>query len=114
MPLQIFLGRLRRPPIRSQRRKFAHHESFDIRLGRFLIIDIRAYISNVRVSKANNLAGIAGVGENFLVTGKAGIKNDFSAVARASASRAALKYSSVFQREDRAACELLRQCVLPN
>jgi hypothetical protein len=68
----------------------------------------------VRVSKANNLAGIAGVGENFLVTGEAGIENDFSAVARASASRAALKYSSVFQREVRATCELLRQCVLPN
>jgi hypothetical protein len=68
----------------------------------------------VRVSEADNLAGIAGVGENFLVTSEAGIKNDFSAVARASARRAAFKYSSVFQREDRATCELLRQCVLPN
>jgi len=65
------------------------------------------------IGETDDLAGITGVGENFLVTGEAGIKNDFAAVARASARRAAFKYSSVFQREDRATCEL-RQCVLPN
>ena len=112
MPLQIFLRRLRRPPVRGQRRKFAHHQAFDVRLGRFLVVDIRADVSDVRVGQANNLAGITGVGENFLVTGEAGIKNDFSAAARSSAGRTAVKYSSVFQRENRAPCLLLRQCVL--
>ena len=53
----------------------------------------------MRVSKANNLAGIAGVGENFLVTGEAGIKNDFAAAARDRAGRAAVKYAPVFQRK---------------
>jgi hypothetical protein len=67
----------------------------------FLIIEISAYVSNVRVSQADNLACVTGVGENFLVTGEAGIKNDFAAAARNRAGRAAIKYAPVFQRECR-------------
>jgi hypothetical protein len=37
------------------------------------------------------LAGVAWVGENFLITGEAGIKNDFAAAARDGAGRAAVK-----------------------
>jgi hypothetical protein len=53
----------------------------------------------VRIGEANDLAGVAGVGENFLITGEAGIKNNFAAAARDSASRAAMKYAPVFERE---------------
>jgi hypothetical protein len=53
----------------------------------------------VRISQADNLSGVTGVGENFLVTGEAGIKNDFAAAARDRAGRAAVKYAPVFQRE---------------
>jgi len=55
----------------------------------------------VRVREADNLSGITGVGENFLVTGEAGIENDFSAAARDRARCAAVKDAPVFQREDR-------------
>jgi hypothetical protein len=64
------------------------------------------------ISQADNLAGIAGIGENFLITGEVGVENDFAAAARASACRTAVKYSSVLERENRASCEGLRQCVL--
>jgi len=67
----------------------------------------------VRIGEADNLAGIAGVGENFLVTRKGGIKNDFAAPAGASARRAAVKDSPVFERENRATDSRLRQLVLP-
>ena len=70
-------------------------------MRRFLIIEIRAHVSDVRVSQADNLACITGVGENFLVSGEAGIKNDFAAAARNRAGRAAIKYAPVFQRECR-------------
>jgi hypothetical protein len=53
----------------------------------------------VWVGEANNLAGVAGIGENVLVTGEAGIKNDFAAAARDRAGRAAVKYAPVFQRK---------------
>ena len=64
------------------------------------------------IREANNLAGIAGVGENFLIAGEGSIENDFAAAARASARRTAVKNSSVLEREYRATCEGLRQCVL--
>jgi hypothetical protein len=53
----------------------------------------------VRIGEADNLTGVAGIGENFLVTGEAGIKNDFAAAARDRAGRAAVKYAPVFQRK---------------
>jgi hypothetical protein len=54
----------------------------------------------VRIREADDLSRVAGVGENFLVTGEAGIENDFAAAARDGARRAAVKDAPVFQRED--------------
>ena len=93
-------------------REIADNQPFDIRARRFLVIEIRANISDVGISEADNLAGVTGVGENFLVTGKAGIKNDFAAAAATCARRASLKYSSVFEREYRAVSVRRLQCVL--
>ena len=67
----------------------------------------------MRIRQANDLSGIAGVGENFLVTGEAGIENDFAAAARDRARRAAVKYAPVFQREDRESVLNFGQWVLP-
>jgi hypothetical protein len=47
------------------------------------------------------LPGIAGIGENFLITGEAGVENDFAAAARDRARGAAVKDAPVFQRENR-------------
>jgi hypothetical protein len=65
----------------------------------FLIIKVSADISYVWVSQTDNLARVTGVGENFLVSGEAGVKNDFAAPARDRAGRAAVKCAPVFQRE---------------
>ena len=54
----------------------------------------------MRIGEANGLAGVTGVGENFLVSGEAGVKNDFAAPARDRAGRTAVKYAPVFQREN--------------
>ena len=67
----------------------------------------------MRVREADNLAGIAGIGENFLVTGEAGIENDFAAAARDSARSAAVKYAPVFQSENGGAVLNFGQWVLP-
>jgi hypothetical protein len=55
----------------------------------------------VRVGQADDLAGIAGIGKNFLITGEAGIENDFAAAARARARCTASKDAPVLQRENR-------------
>jgi hypothetical protein len=65
----------------------------------FLVVEVGAHVSDVWISQADDLPGITGVGENFLVTGKAGIENDFAASARNRAGRASVKYAPVFQRE---------------
>jgi hypothetical protein len=55
----------------------------------------------VRIGEANNLPSITWVGENFLISGEAGIENDFTAAARDGACGASVKEAPVFQREDR-------------
>jgi hypothetical protein len=67
----------------------------------------------VRIGQTDNLPGVAGVGEDFLITGEAGIKNDFAAAARDGASRAAVKDAPIFQREYRRSVLNFGQWVLP-
>jgi hypothetical protein len=57
----------------------------------------------VRIGQADDLPGVAGIGEDFLVAGEAGIENDFAAPAGASTRRASVKDPPVLQRERRAA-----------
>jgi len=59
------------------------------------------------------LPRIAGVGEDFLITGEAGIENDFAAAARDRARRAAVKDAPVLQREYRRSVLNFGQWVLP-
>ena len=54
----------------------------------------------MRIRQAHDLSGIAGIAENFLVTGEAGVENDFAAAARDRAGSTAVKDASVFERED--------------
>jgi len=68
----------------------------------------------VRVRQADNLPGVTGIGEYFLISGEAGIENDFAAAARDRAGRAAVKDAPVFQRENRGSVRNFRQCVLPS
>ena len=93
--------------------EFPHDERFDVRPRGFLIFEIGADVSDVWIGQTDNLTGIAGVGENFLVPGEAGIENDFAAAARNRARRAAVKDAPVFQREDRGSVENFGQWFLP-
>jgi hypothetical protein len=67
----------------------------------------------VRIGQTDDLPGIAGVGENFLITGEAGIENNFATAARDRARRAAVKNAPVFQREYRGSVLNFGQWVLP-
>lgn len=113
MTLEILLRRFGGSPVGSQRREFPHHERFDERTLRFLIIRIRAYIPDVRVGETNNLAGITGIAENFLIAGETRIKNDFPAAPCDGAGGAPAKNSSVLERENGRAYRYFRQRFLP-
>jgi hypothetical protein len=108
---EVLLGRFARAPIGGNRREVAHDQRFDVGLSRFLIVGIRANVSDVRIGQTDDLPGVTGVSENFLVAGKTGIENDFAAAADASARRASVKDSPVLEREYRATFGELLQCV---
>ena len=112
MAVQIELRGFRGAPVRRNLRKFAHDERFNIRPRGFLVVKIGTDVSDVRIRQADDLPGVTWVGENFLVSGEAGIENDFAAAARDRAGRTAVKYAPVFQRENGRSVLNLVQCVL--
>jgi hypothetical protein len=91
-----------RPPIGCEYGEFANDQGLDIGPGRFFVVEVGADVADMRIGEADNLARIARIGEDFLVTSKAGIENDFAATTGTSARRTAVKYSSVLERESRA------------
>jgi hypothetical protein len=82
-------------------RKLADNQRLDVRPPGLFVFQIRANVPDVRIGEADNLPRITWVGENFLITGKAGIENDFAAPARDGAGGASVKEAPVFQREGR-------------
>jgi hypothetical protein len=113
VPVQVQLSRFGGPPVRRDLGKFADNKGFDVRTPRFFVIEVGADVSDVRVGQTDNLPGITGVGENFLVTGEAGVENNFSAAARDGAGGAAIKDAPVFQREGRGSVLNFGQWGLP-
>jgi hypothetical protein len=112
MAVQVKLRRFRRAPVGGYLRKLPDDQRFDIRPGRLLVFKICANVSDVGVGKADDLAGVAGVGENFLITGEAGIENDFAAAARDGARGASVKEAPVFQRKCRGSVRNFGQRIL--
>ena len=112
MPFEVLLSRFGGTVVRSERREFADDQPFDVRLAGFFVVAIGADVSDVRVREADDLPGIARVCENFLITGETGVENDFAAATGVRTRRTAVKNSPVLERENRAACGDLVQCVL--
>jgi hypothetical protein len=110
--IQIELRAFRGAPVGSDLRKFADNQGFDIRARSFFVIEIGANVADVGIGQANNLTRVTGVGENFLIAGETGIKNDFAAAARDRASRTAIKYAPVFEGEYGGSMLYFRQWVL--
>lgn len=81
-------------------------------MRRFFVVSIRADISNVRVGEADNLSGVTWIGENFLISGEAGVENSFSAAAGFRARGASNKNTPVFQRKRGGLSNLMGQRIL--
>ena len=112
MTIEVELGRLGRTPIRRKLGEFTNDQRLNIGTGGFFIVEIGADIANVGIGQANNLTRITGISENFLITGKAGIENDFAATAGDGTGRAAVKDAPVFERENGRSVKNFCQCIL--
>jgi hypothetical protein len=112
VPLQICLRSFFRAPVRRETGKLAHNQPFNIRTRSFFVVRVRANISDVRVGEADNLSGITRIGENFLISGEAGVENGFPATAGFCTRGASYKNSPVFQRKRGGLSNLMVQCNL--
>jgi hypothetical protein len=68
--------------------------------NRLFIVHVSTDISDVRVRQADNLAGIARIRKNFLISGEAGVENDFAAPAGRCSRGATMKNAPVFERKN--------------
>jgi hypothetical protein len=77
-----------------------------------LIIEVRSHIPDVRIRQANYLPCVARVGEDFLVSGKTGVENDFAAAPGDCPRGASSKNSSVFECKNALPYDCLCQRIL--
>lgn len=95
--IQIKLRGLRGAPVGRDWREFADDQGFDVRPRGLLILEVGSDVSDMWISEADDLARVTRIGENFLVSGNAGIENNFAAPASDGAGGPATKATTVFQ-----------------
>jgi hypothetical protein len=79
------------------RRPFAHHQPFNIRTLRFVVLRAGAIVADLRVGEDHNLAGIRWIGEDFLISGEGGIEDNLAGSLSGRTKTPALEDSAVFQ-----------------
>ena len=109
MPIEVGLCGLFRPPIRGNRRKFAHDQPLDVGPRRLFVLGICANVADVWIGQADHLAGVTWVGEYFLISGEARVKYDFPAAASLRPGGAAGEDPPVFERKCGDVAAILRQ-----
>ena len=68
-------------------------------LGGFFVSSIGADISDMRISKSDNLAGVGRISEDFLITGQRGVENDFPNGRTRCPNGPTVELGSVFQNQ---------------
>ena len=66
-------------PVAGQRRRLAHDEAGDVRRLRFGVAGRHAVVADLRRGHRDDLAGVGGIGEHFLIAGHARVEHDLAA-----------------------------------
>src|SRR5437764_8481156 len=98
---QVFVRNLLGAPVRTDRRKLPHRQSFNVRPGGLIVIRIGAVVSYLGIGENDDLPGIRGISENLLVTGDGSVENNFPVTFAFGPITFAAEASSIFQRQDR-------------
>ena len=96
--------RLDGAPIIRRDRQIADHKPGCINLRSFKIFRSRTGVTDVRIGERDNLAGVGGVGQNFLVARQSGIENDFAGGVAFGSDGVAAEDRSIRQRQHRGYC----------
>ncbi len=97
-------------PVAGDGRELAHHQTFDVGAGGFVIVGAGAVVADLRVGEDDDLAGIGRVGENFLIAGEGGIEDHLAGPFGGRTKTPALEDRAVFQGED---CRIQVRLFLP-
>src|SRR5690606_27659678 len=100
LSLQVFGQGLCSTEVGNAQRTIAYHQAGNMYLVRFNILGIDAGIANVWVSQGNDLPVVAGVSQDFLITGHGGVEDDLSYAVTIGADRNAMKQGTVSQSKD--------------
>ena len=76
--LHVLVGDLLGAPIGADRRELADDQAFDVGPGRLVVCLVGAVVSDLGIGENDDLAGIGGIGCDFLVAGKGSIENNLA------------------------------------
>src|SRR5947209_19985466 len=97
---QILIRRRLRTPVGADWRKFANYKPLNEGSNGFVVFRIGAVIADVRVGEYYDLPGVGWIGEDFLVSGKRGIKHYFPVALCFRSVAFASEDAAIFQRKD--------------
>ena len=89
-----------RTPVAGDWRELAHHQAFDIGARGLIIIHAGSVVADLRIGEDDDLAGIRGIGEDFLVAGEGGVENNFPGPFGEGAKTPTLEDRAVLQGEN--------------
>jgi hypothetical protein len=99
--LHVLVGDLLGAPVGADGRELADDQALDVGPGRLVVRLVGAVVADLRVGENDDLAGIGGIGGDFLVTGKRSIKNNFAPGIHLGAIAVTAKDAPVFERQNR-------------
>ncbi len=94
------LGVLFRTPVAGDGGELAYHQAFDVGARRLLVILVRAVVADLGIREHDDLAGIGGIGEDFLIAGDGGVEDHLAKSVFLRTKALALEDRSVFQGEN--------------
>src|SRR5690606_35988026 len=95
--LKVIRQRLMRTEVGYLLRAIANDQTCDLYAAGFVVFGINARVANMRVGKRNDLAVVAGIGQNFLVTRHGGIEQDFGLSVAVGSARKTPENSTISQ-----------------
>jgi len=84
-------------PVAGHRAIFSNDEAAHLYLPGFEVEPVDAIIANERICGNYNLSGVGGVGQHLLISGHAGVENDFAKGAMYVSTRIALIDGAILQ-----------------
>src|SRR5215813_2595153 len=93
---QVMIERFARAQVGVDTKEFAHDKAFCKHAARFYVLFVNAVIPDQRISHRYDLPAVGWIGQDLLITGHCGVKDNFAYDFSLCAEASAVPNSSVF------------------